>query len=125
MLGRRPIAAHRDSLISRYAETLGELTLRRQTERLGPRAALRFKRFGVWSDLSWDARFECVHASAAAFATVVSGSFIKIRQRMVVQETGSTKMASVFHRNTLVWLSGLMNVAFAVLPELPLVRPNH
>jgi two-component system cell cycle sensor histidine kinase PleC len=32
MLGRRPSAAARDSLISRYAETLGELNLRRQTE---------------------------------------------------------------------------------------------
>jgi signal transduction histidine kinase len=32
MLGRRPIAARRDSLISRYSDTLGELTMRRLTE---------------------------------------------------------------------------------------------
>ena len=38
MLGRRSTAAHRDSLISRYSETLGELTMRRQTE-LAIRAA--------------------------------------------------------------------------------------
>lgn len=40
--------------------------LRRQTGRLGARPALRFKRFGAWCDLSWDARLEAVHAAASA-----------------------------------------------------------
>src|SRR5581483_7939513 len=39
---------------------------RRQAERLGPRPALRYKRYGVWHDLTWEQyRAESLAAAAA------------------------------------------------------------
>ncbi|MBX9680656.1 MAG: AMP-dependent synthetase/ligase [Gemmataceae bacterium] len=40
--------------------------LRRQTERLGPRCAIRAKRRGLWHDVSWDERLEMVRSASAA-----------------------------------------------------------
>ncbi len=39
---------------------------RRQAERLGPRPALRFKRHGLWHDVTWEQyRAESLAAAAA------------------------------------------------------------
>jgi long-chain acyl-CoA synthetase len=43
---------------------------RRQAESLGPRPALRYKRFGLYGDLSWQEYFDLAQACAAALIDV-------------------------------------------------------
>src|SRR5713101_7704967 len=52
-------------IMIREAKNLVEV-LRRQAERLGPRPALRFKRHGLYHDLSWQDYFQQSLACAAA-----------------------------------------------------------
>jgi long-chain acyl-CoA synthetase len=63
---RQPALRQGDSFIVR-CQNLCEL-LRRQAERLGPRPALRFRRYGVYHDIRWDEYYASAQACAAALA---------------------------------------------------------
>jgi long-chain acyl-CoA synthetase len=81
---------------------------RRQAERFGPRAALRYKRLGLYRDLSWDEYREQVTACAAAL--VHAG--IKPGDRV-----------SVYSENRVEWLIADMGILEAGAVHVPLHAP--
>ncbi len=81
---------------------------RRQTRRLGPRIAVRFKQDGLYHDLSWDGCREQVTACAAA---------------LVHAGVGPGDRVSVFAENRVEWLIADMAILEAGAVHVPLHAP--
>jgi long-chain acyl-CoA synthetase len=80
----------------------------RQSQRYGPRIAVRFKRHGLYHDLSWDEYREQVTACAAALVHVG----VQLGDRV-----------SVFAENRLEWLIADMGILDAAAVHVPLHAP--
>src|SRR5436853_4530928 len=81
---------------------------RRQAQRLGPRTAIRYKRLGLYHDLSWNDYREQVTACAAALvhAGVAAGDRV-----------------TVFAENRVEWLVADMAILAAGAVHVPLHAP--
>jgi long-chain acyl-CoA synthetase len=81
---------------------------RKQAERFGPRIAIRYKRLGLYHDLSWDDFREQVTACAAA---------------LVHAGIGPGHRVSVFSENRVEWLVADMGILEAGAVHVPLHAP--
>src|SRR5262245_43806105 len=86
---------------------LAEL-LRRQAERLGPRTAVRFKRHGIFHDLSWADYAEQVDACAAA---------------LIASGVAPGDRGGLPSENRVEWLIADMGILAAAAVTVPLHAP--
>jgi long-chain acyl-CoA synthetase len=90
------------------SERLLGTVLRAQTERLGPRCAIRGKRLGMWQDVAWDERWGRIRACAAALLAVG----LKPGDRV-----------AVLSENRIEWVIADLGILAAGMVSVPLHAP--
>src|SRR5258708_19729467 len=86
---------------------------RRQAERLGPRPALRFKRHGLYHDVSW----QQYHADSLACAAALVDAGVQAGDRV-----------GILAENSIEWLiadMGLLPAGALNVPPHPPLTPNQ